>query len=560
MKRLLIIWPLLVFGSLLQAQNTDLPGPAANLQTLPAGSLVIPMDNTLQVNSSGNFNLKAYGLIVYLLNNNVKIKWCITAGKAKDSADFTATAEQLLPALVSGGVSQKFKAGPFVINVADTAGVGALVNAFYTANSLTGANRPTVYRLTAAATVDQRYDLTGFLPKAAVLTDGGNQSIHLAYMTAAAIPAQSYDTSSGSNLISGCFTFASEPHNSKTGTAVNNAITGIKNFVQQGGNFLAQCAAVNNYENNMLGRFQTTGGISVTNTSIGTTLIYPNPDLSFSQFEGAFDGSNNGSVLNWKVTGSTTNNENNHATGTGSNTNIIGASETKHYSGTGGLVFYVGNHSFSSTTTTGINGIRMYMNAFLTPSNTNCPSQLIVLAATFINFTGWAQSGQVILNWEVANNGTTESFAVERSTDDQTFTTCETLTATKSGNAQYSYTGKMPGQRLFYRVKRTATDGTVNYSKTILINDLYNTENEITVACNPISDELRFTYRAQQETTIRVNLFNSVGGLVYSNIGKCVAGDNPIEVPGSFVSTKGIYLLEIINSSQERTVFKVMKL
>ena len=275
------------FCLLLQAQTTDLPGPTANLQTLPAGSYVIAMDNTLQTNSTGDFNLKAYGLIVYLLNNNVRIKWSIKAGKAKDGVDFTATAEQIKPTLVSGGVSRDFKAGPFLILSSDTSGVASLIDAFYAANALTGANRPQVYRLTASASnVDIRYDLKGFRPKAAILTDGGNQKFHLEYMTAAAIPLESYATSMGTDLLTNCFTFASEPHNNKSRPAVNNAISAIKDFVTKGGNFLAQCEAIANYENNPLGRFQTTGGITISNAKIGSTLTYPNPDLSFSQFEG----------------------------------------------------------------------------------------------------------------------------------------------------------------------------------------------------------------------------------------------------------------------------------
>mgnify|MGYP006207264701 CR=1 FL=1 len=40
--------------------NKDLPAPVANLQTLATGSYVIPMDNNLQLNAAGNFNLKTY--------------------------------------------------------------------------------------------------------------------------------------------------------------------------------------------------------------------------------------------------------------------------------------------------------------------------------------------------------------------------------------------------------------------------------------------------------------------------------------------------------------------
>src|SRR5258705_3011978 len=71
-----------------KAQNPDLPNPTANIQTAPAGSFVIAMDNTNQANP-GYFNLKSYGLIVYLMNNNKRFRWIITAGKAKDGTDMS---------------------------------------------------------------------------------------------------------------------------------------------------------------------------------------------------------------------------------------------------------------------------------------------------------------------------------------------------------------------------------------------------------------------------------------------------------------------------------------
>src|SRR5258705_13984835 len=97
MKQTLLFVFTIFLSVMLQAQNTDLPLPTANLQTLPSGSYVIAMDNTNQLNNSNNFNLKAYGLVVTLLNNSKKVKWVITAGKAKDGIDFTVNASALIP-------------------------------------------------------------------------------------------------------------------------------------------------------------------------------------------------------------------------------------------------------------------------------------------------------------------------------------------------------------------------------------------------------------------------------------------------------------------------------
>src|SRR5687767_4596144 len=72
------------FLGIIQLNAQDLPGPAANLTTLPTGSYIIPMDNTYQFNGSSLFNIKAYGLVVHLLNSGIRVQWAIKAGKAKE--------------------------------------------------------------------------------------------------------------------------------------------------------------------------------------------------------------------------------------------------------------------------------------------------------------------------------------------------------------------------------------------------------------------------------------------------------------------------------------------
>lgn len=551
------------FFVLLQAQNTDLPGPTPNLQTLPAGSYVIAMDNTLQVNSSGDFNLKVYGLLVYLLNNNVHLKWSIRAGKAKDGIDFTATAEQIKPGLISGGVSRNFKAGPFVIFASDTSGVASLIDAFYTANTLTGTNRPQVYRLTAAASnVDIRYDLTGFRPKAAVLTDGGNQSIHIAYMTTASIPSESYATSQGTDLLTNCFTFASEPHNTKTGTAVNNAISAIKDFVTKGGNFLAQCEAINNYENNTLGRFQTTGGISISNAGIGTTLTYSNPDLSYSQFEGNFNASYGGSLRNWQMIGTATNNEHNHATGTGGSSNIIGASVSKHYYDKGGLVFYLGSHSFTTSSSDGINGIRMYMNAFLTPSNTNCPELVFSpLDVKLMQFSvRWANE-KSILQWTVSNNELVHQFAIEKSRDGINFSSINTMMpSVKTGLESYRYSEVPYSEKTFYRIRMSDRQGKTRYSSVVSLSANAQTSPYLNILNTPGSDDLLIGYYSNKNDVINLHLFNSSGSVIYSEKLKIIEGMNILAVPAGIVSRKGLYYIETVTGDRFVLKTKVARL
>lgn len=387
MKVILTLYTLVVLQAF--AYGQDLPNPPANLQTLPEESYVIAMDNQWQATAGPHpsfryFNLKAYGLVVYLLNNNIKVKRVIRSGKQKDEVDFSVSSRQIKPTAELVPALRDFKAGPYVIFGTDLlrVNINQLIDNYNNNyGGLSGINSDTakvrVYKTTADVEVDVRYDLTGFKPKASILTDGSTLSglnytqVHLLYMTLAGVPITNYTTGANTDLAVNCFTFASEPHNDyQNATVVSN----IKNFVLAGGNFLAQCAAIRNYE--LLGRFQSSGGISVSN-STPAAVYFPNADLNMSQFESGFSIRQGGSCQNWQY-GSSAFANGAHAFVTNTNgyvgtSSLIGASASKltGFTNPGGMAFYLGNHSYTKTDDYNhINGIRMYLNAFLTPPNT----------------------------------------------------------------------------------------------------------------------------------------------------------------------------------------------
>ena len=112
----------------------DLPGASPNIQTAPAGTLVIAMDNTNQACSTPTagtylFNLKAYGLAIFLLDINYQLKWCIKAGKSKDAIDFSSNAERISPSF-QPSVARNFLAGPLLIFPTDTTGADYAIRVF----------------------------------------------------------------------------------------------------------------------------------------------------------------------------------------------------------------------------------------------------------------------------------------------------------------------------------------------------------------------------------------------------------------------------------------------
>jgi hypothetical protein len=564
MRAILLCVTLILTCKLSLGQNTDLPAPSSNIQTLPAGSYVIAMDNTNQLNNSADFNLKAYGLVVHLLNNNAKLKWIIKSGKAKDSSDFSVNASKIKP--VSGtALNLDFKAGPFVIFSNDTTGIAALVDGFN--SGITNSNdKIKVYKTNASVQVDVRYDMTGFIPKAAILDDGASVSIHTANMEACNIASTNYRITVGTALLTDCYTFASEAHNSNTGPEVDNAISSIHRFVEYGGNFLAQCHAIENYENNVLGRFQSTGGINTINLGAGTNISYGNPDLSYSQYDGAFSISKGGSVRNWSIIGTSINNFHKHARAN-TDTSVIGASVSKLRSGTGGLVFFLGNHRYDDQlgTLSSINGVRMYMNAFLTPVGiaNNCvisDPYIYPLSMKILEFNAAASGSQARVNWKVYQNETVHSFELETSNDGHKFVRTTIIEGSQhTGIWNYSCYQGLPGEIIFFRLKILDKDKTVSYSKIIAINNEGSNDKDFIVVNNPvINDKLSFILLANNREITEIRIVDLLGRIYFIEKIKLEKGKNNLAVLLPSALPNGMYIAEI-NGSSRKFVQKFIK-
>lgn len=341
------------------------PTATANNKALDFGNVVY---------SGADFNLRAYGLLVALLNNNVKLKWVIKPGKAKDAVDFSVNASRVKPT-AGTAANLDFAGGPFVVFQQDTAGVAAIVQSF---NGAASSDDVKLYKSNADVSVDVRYDyfFNGkvWKPKACILDDGGNAHIHESYMINSGVTTANYTISSTPGLVIDCYTFASEPHNT---VAPNSVIQSIATFVNFGGNFLAECAAVRTYELSTLARFQSTNGFDNANEN-GTpaSVAYTNTDLSYFQINGYFGMNDEGGSLKaWVIPEAPVNPPKNHfhyyTSGSDNGRNYTNASVSKLVptNQMGGLVFYLGSHSYDGSADYDINGQRMYLNAFLTPTN-----------------------------------------------------------------------------------------------------------------------------------------------------------------------------------------------
>lgn len=370
-KRFLAAVLLLTLCSAFTAR-AEYTNPGANLELVPAGSLIIAMDEKQNIGSA--FNLKAYGLANHLLHADIPLKWAIRAGKTKDGIDFTVTAQRVEPSS-SGSSSLDFRGGPFIVHRDRAAEALVEIQVF--------GNNVAVYETTADKTVDVRFTLNQ-KKFVGVLDDGGNADIHTAVLEEAGFVANDqYEVIPAATLLTvnanSCYTMVSEPHWDvvpKKGPPINNdtEANAVRQFVQGGGNLLAQCAAIDAYENNAAyGFFQTDIGIVENNLKkFGRT--YPNADLAFSQFVGDI-ADEGGSITDFELVSAFSNPNNGHAHVVNStNSNLFIATGAKLTGGEGGNVLYLGGHKYDKQDLDSMNGKRMYMNAAMMPSSrpTSC--------------------------------------------------------------------------------------------------------------------------------------------------------------------------------------------
>lgn len=374
LKQLLLLSLLLICSESYSQYELPTPDPVIN-ETIPSGSLVIPMDTTSQ-RLPGYFNLKAYGLVNYLLQNEIPVKWAISLAKTKNASGISSAADipstscfRVFPDTTSSA-SRSFRAGPFIIESSWVATALPFINAFEASNG----NNIAVYKLNAATSADIRYTLT-FKPKIYLVNHQGYDSIAVAYLNEAGYSNTCWTLSTPINQVfneSGKYSMVSDAHYNGGDTTHINPIL---RYLNRGGNVFAECDAQGSYENQSL--TLTTAGIDTVPGSI-TSPVYLNYKLPIAQFDGVLI-TPNGGYKYWKLKTGSSFRSNAYQlfryTSTVSpfpQVTVLGGGKVKAFNQKGGNIYYLGGHDyyFSGVTPNDnnkINGRRIWLNATLIP-------------------------------------------------------------------------------------------------------------------------------------------------------------------------------------------------
>ncbi|TAL45300.1 MAG: T9SS type A sorting domain-containing protein [Chitinophagaceae bacterium] len=525
-RRLLLVFTSAFIVIVTRAQ--DLPGAAANLQTAPAGTLVIAMDNTNQAcsvkdpgSNSYLFNLKAYGLSVLLLNAQHRLQWVIKAGKAKDAVDFTATAERITPTYVAPQ-SLDFMAGPILIFPVDTLGISSSIDWFN--SNLPDSCKVKVYRLQNATSVDVRYTLAR-PPRAALLHD--TCDIHRNFMEMASVPTINYDcVPNAATLRSGCYTIATEPHITANELTSYDADS-IYNFVMSGYNFLAECEGVQTFENLKL--FQSTTGVIVDPSggqyaNFNNNVYYNNADMAYGQYQGTFRPWTRGAQKVWRYGSANTNNfypVTSCKRDAADNLYYV-ATVSKMTADTGSLVFYLGNHEYYTndchTCVSGntinedeINGIRLYLNAVLIPTKVmHCLPLPVVLKEFTANKL---REETVLVKWSSLDEEDHAFYIVEHSTDGKNFTSA--VRVPRHGDSeegfQYEFLHTTPQSGInYYRLKIVTVSGKPTYTDVRKV--IIGSKNQIfNIYPNPAAGKTILMLDVKDGERLQVSVYDAAG-------------------------------------------------
>jgi uncharacterized repeat protein (TIGR01451 family) len=345
-----------------------------NTEPVPVDSLIIPMDNVNQGNAGGTtFNLRAYGLVNRLLQNNIPVKWAIKFNKTKDAVDFTANVTRVAGTAGSASGNINFSGGPFIVAPEYLALATAQIASFNGGPE----TDVVVYKVMTASTADIRYTLT-HKPLLAIGPDGGNfgSGVYQDLLTEAGIPDFTSVTDESMQPTS-CYTMAMQAHSVST-----QWVSSYRGFVENGGNLILECASINTFENNdMFGHFQTSNDWTVfgTNTgnSVNGTPFYPNPFMPFSQFIGDLNGNQDGAITDYQLApGSSLINGTlgaaRHGTAGSPGVYIATVSKVGNVGQPGGHVFELGGHDYKGANITDINGRRMVLNTIFVPVTRPC--------------------------------------------------------------------------------------------------------------------------------------------------------------------------------------------
>jgi hypothetical protein len=167
-----------------------------------------------------------------------------------------------------------------------------------------------------------------------------------------------------------------------------------------------------------------------------------------------------------------------------------------------------------------------------------------------LSFTGKKINTGNQINWKTASENNYTTFQLQKSTaNDTTFRTISRLQSDSSGN--YTFIDKSPavGTDNMYRLIQTDINDVVTYSNIVIIPTGTGSAITFSVYPNPTSSSINFTLKSGVKSSIKSNIYNSMGSLMKSATFNDTKGQQDVS---GLVS--GTYIIEIIDNNTKQSL------
>jgi hypothetical protein len=164
-----------------------------------------------------------------------------------------------------------------------------------------------------------------------------------------------------------------------------------------------------------------------------------------------------------------------------------------------------------------------------------------VLPVTFIALNAVTDAaGNILVQWQTADELNVHDYEVERSTDGTNFTTLGTIAADNAGKYSYTDNAAPLSDKLFYRIKATDVSGGIDVTPIVTVSRSQS-QSTINITPNPFKDNVQLQVSSSKEQLAVVRIFGQDGKL-YQNYQFKIPQGTSITSLGSAASLpSGVY-------------------
>lgn len=176
-----------------------------------------------------------------------------------------------------------------------------------------------------------------------------------------------------------------------------------------------------------------------------------------------------------------------------------------------------------------------------------------VLPITLTKFTATQRNAQEnVLTWSTTSEKDNEYFAIQRSADGNKYDQIGRVQGAGTTVTEQHYTfsdlAPLAGMN-YYRLASVATNGEIDYSPVVTVNNKSKQWNSLVVLPNQVADAALVKIDASEDTNLEIMLFDQVGRIVMRSNYELFKGENAINIDLSDLA-KGVYVLK---AGQETT-------